>query len=1019
MHLKAGMRAAIGLPTVESPHILGCLEKLIARKGGTRPVSTYRLQLNAGFRLEDARQLLPYLHALGITHCYASPILRARQGSQHGYDITDHNALNPEIGSPEEFAAFVAEMKSLGMGLILDIVPNHMGIGQGTNPWWQDVLENGQASAYADYFDVDWQPLKTELTGKVLLPVLGASYGEELERGRLKLEFDSGRFYVVYYDNRFPINLQSYPLILEQVGNIFEANTDQPWREGEGAELGTLIRNFRELPSGSSTDPDAKSRRQRTTGVLKQQFSELTNRSQAVRDLIAEALRRANGTTENPHSFDVLHRILEEQAYRLAHWRVSAEEINYRRFFDINDLVGLRMENPTVFAATHKFVRRLLADECISGIRLDHPDGLLNPVQYFSRLQMLYAASHCCGKEPSGTLADNGIEQDVLSLCSAGDITQHAPLYMVVEKILEPGEHLPKDWPVDGTVGYEFGTQLNNVFINSQAQRFFTQLYHRFIGGGIDIATLIYECKKKVMLTSLSSEVAVLTQILDEISSTDRRARDFTLSLLRNAIRETIACFPVYRTYIDVRGNVNDRDRAYIQEAIARAKRRNQNANLSVYDFLRAVLLLDQPNNNGNAEHYRRRLQFTLKFQQLTGPVMAKGLEDTACYVYSRFIAVNEVGGSPAEFGISLEDFHQGNIERSRDWPYSLLATSTHDSKRSEDVRARLTVLSEMPKLWASEVTHWRRANRSKKRTLADGRVVPDANEEYFLYQTLVGTWPFEATDGADNEEYTSRIKRYLTKAVHEAKVNLSWLNQNQEYVDQLNGFIDRILRPGAPKRPNHFLLQLQQFMPRIFFFGAINGLAQVLLKAASPGVPDIYRGCESWDFSLVDPDNRRPVDYAVRQRTLGELLKQAADDDIVQLCEDMIRNLNDGRAKMWATMKSLRFRREHPDLFGGGSEYLPLLADRDSREHLIAFARRSGTKFATALAPRFAYTLMKGSIAAPLGNAWGNSELQLPEDSPSEFQNVLTGELVNAHDGRLLCREVFAHFPVALLANV
>ena len=1012
------MRTAIGLPTVESPEVAECLQKLIARKESTRPGSTYRFQFNAGFRFEDARKLLPYLHALGITHCYASPILRARSGSQHGYDITDHNSINPEIGTPEEFEAFVTEMKALGMGLILDIVPNHMGVGHGTNPWWQDVLENGPSSAHADFFDIDWSPLKEELEGKVLLPVLGAAYGDELEQGKLKVNFEAGSFYVAYYDRRFPIDPQTYPIIFEQLGSLSEQRPeDQQWRENDAPELQALARNFRELPPGSSTEPEAKSRRQRTIGVLKKQLCELAERSESVRCAIDEAIRRVNGTPDNPSSFDVLHRILESQAYRVAHWRVSGEEINYRRFFDINDLVGLRMENPPVFAETHKLIRRLLADEYISGIRLDHPDGLFNPVQYFSRMQMLYAASHCCGKEPAGPVAENGIELEMLSLCSGEDVTQDAPLYLVVEKILEPGEHLRKDWPVDGTVGYEFGNLLNNLFINSRTRRFFTNLYHRFIGGPLDVNTLIYDSKKRIMHTSLSSEVAVLTHMLEDLSSTDRRARDFTRSLLRNSIRETIACFPVYRTYIDARGTVSEADRGYIQEAIARAKRRNQNTNLAVYDFLRSVLLLEGSDNDGGGEHYRKRLLFTLKFQQLSGPVMAKGLEDTACYVYNRFASVNEVGGSPADFGIGLDQFHHGNIERLRDWPYSMLGTSTHDSKRSEDVRARLNVLSEMPKQWSEQVIRWRRANRSKKRTLSDGRVVPDANEEYLLYQTLVGVWPFEMDSDAEREELAKRIKEYMIKAVHEAKVNVSWLNQNPEYVDSLTQFIDQVLRHGTAKRPNHFLQQFENFIGPIKLFGAMNSLAQVLIKGTAPGVPDFYRGCELWDLSLVDPDNRRPVDYDTRQRYLAELLKGEADPQA--LCKDMLEHLADGRAKMWTTMQVLRFRREHPELFSGGCDYIPLFAQNATHEHVIAFARQCDRNMAITVAPRFACSLMKGEPRPPLGDAWSDAEIMLPPGSPQQFENILTGESLQAREGRVLCREVFHSFPVALLSSV
>ena len=627
-----------------------------------------------------------------------------------------------------------------------------------------------------------------------------------------------------FADKAFPIDPATYPLIFEPLGNIRDFRTEAMWNDSEYPELQTILRGFRELAPHDTTDQSAIARRQQEIPLLKQQLAILSERSQHVRELMEEALRRANGDPADPRSFDALHRILELQAYRLAHWRVSAEEINYRRFFDINDLVGLRMENPSVFAATHRLIRKLLGEGLIDGLRLDHPDGLFNPVQYFTRIQMLYAASRCCGPEPKGRLADNGIEQDMLSLFSSQSLSQQAPMYVLVEKILEAGEHLPPDWPVDGTVGYEFGNSLNHLFINSRTQRYFTNFYHRFVDGLIDTNNLIYESKMLIMRSSLSSELTVLTHMLEEIGSSDRRARDITRALLKDAIRTTVACFPVYRTYIDERGTVSERDRAYIAEAIVRAKRRNQNESPAVYDFLRAVLLLDTGNGNISAEQYRKRLQFTLKFQQLTGPVMAKGLEDTACYVYSRFISVNEVGGSPAQFGISIEEFHHGNQERAKNWPNSMLSTSTHDSKRGEDVRARLNVLSEMPKQWSAQVIRWRRANRSKKRTLGDGRMVPDANEEYFLYQTLLGAWPLEMEDDTSREDFTRRTQEYMAKAVREAKVNLSWINQNQEYVDTLNHFIERILTPGTPKRQNPFLHQFESFLKPLQFFGAVNG---------------------------------------------------------------------------------------------------------------------------------------------------------------------------------------------------
>ena len=691
------MRSSSSLLTVEASGLSECLDRLAARKREDRPISTYRLQFHKDFRFEDALRLLPYLHALGITHCYASPILKARASSAHGYDIADHNTLNPDIGTEKEFHEFVADLKSRGMGLILDIVPNHMGIGQGTNPWWQDVLENGHTSEYADYFDIDWQPLKQELRDKVLLPVLGAQYGEELEQGRIHLHFDGTRFHVEYYENRFPLDPQTIPMIFEPLGDLRLQRFEPELPEADRGELGSILFELRQLPNHDATDTQLLKRRRRDAPALKQRLAELAGRSGGIRNLITLALQKINGEPGNSRSFDYLHRLLDAQVYRLAHWRVSAEEINYRRFFDINELIGLRMENPEVFAATHRLIRKLLAEGCIQGLRIDHPDGLLNPPQYFVRLQMLYAASQCCGPKPSLPTAENGIEIDVQTVFGQHDwIHQRPPLYVLVEKILQPGEELPS-WPVDGTVGYDYSVLLNGVFIDSRNERKFTQLYHRFINGTVDVDVLIYESKKNILDNALASELAVLTHILDEISNSDRQARDFTRNSLRIAIRETIACFPVYRTYVDERGNLSERDRSYVVTAIARAKRRNPGSPGALFDFLRDILLLRRSSHDGSAEIYRKHLYFTLKFQQLTAPVMAKGLEDTACYVYNRLVSVNDVGGSPRQFGTSVDDFHTANLERLVRTPFSMLSTSTHDSKRSEDVRARLNVLSEMP----------------------------------------------------------------------------------------------------------------------------------------------------------------------------------------------------------------------------------------------------------------------------------------------------------------------------------
>jgi (1->4)-alpha-D-glucan 1-alpha-D-glucosylmutase len=988
-----------------------CLDHLAARKHADRPVSTYRLQFSREFRFVDARNLVPYLRALGISHCYASPLLKARGGSTHGYDITDHNTLNPEIGTEQEFRALVSELHANGMALILDTVPNHMGVGHGDNPWWQDVLQNGRSSAYADFFDIDWEPLKPELRNKLLFPVLGGPYGVELERGHLRLKFD-GSFFVQYYDKRMPVDPQTMPLIFEPLGDLRYQTMEIP--EGERSELENIIFELRQLPPNWSTEPQPVNRRRADAPVLLQRLRQLAENSAPVRSLIEEALAALNGEPGIPRSFDSLHRLLDAQAYRLAHWLVSGEEINYRRFFDVNDLVGLRMENPRVFAATHQLLRRLLADGSIAGLRIDHPDGLLNPPQYFIRLQMLYAASQCCGPEPRGKVAENGIEEEVQTLFGQHEwMLRQAPLYVVLEKILEPGEHLPP-WPVDGTVGYGFTNLLNGILIDSRNRRSFTRIYERFIGGPVDPDMVIYDAKNLAMNTALASEVAVLTNLLDDISTADRHARDFTVKSLATAIRETIACFPVYRTYVDERGNVSERDRAYINSAIARAKRRNEAMSASIFDFLRNILLLQGSAPDTDGEQYRKWLYFVLKFQQLSGPVMAKGLEDTACYVYNRLVSVNEVGGSPREFGFPVDEFHRGNVERAEKWPHAMLLTSSHDTKRSEDVRARLNVLSEMPGDWSAAVMRWRRLNHPKKVTISDGRVVPDGNEEYLLYQALVGIWPFAAVLPDD---FTSRIQRYMNKAVHEAKVNLSYVNDNPEYVAALNEFIDGILAPGSAGKRNPFPQRMEEFVRTVAYFGAINSLAQLLLKITSPGIPDFYQGNELWELRLVDPDNRHRVDFDLRRQFLEELLPRVRQDQRVELCSDLLANYQDGRIKMFVTLQSLNFRREHAELFRAGS-YIPLSTSNEKQEHLVAFARAYEDRVAVVAVPRFSYTLMRGRIQPSIGEAWGNAALQLPAETMGmRLVNVFTGEIIPANGRALPCRDLFAHFPVALLA--
>ena len=1001
------MRANPSVLTPETSGISECLDRLASEKRAAKPLSTYRLQFNAGFRFENARRLVGYLHALGISHIYSSPILKARTGSLHGYDITDHNQLNPEIGSYEELKELVDELKNYGMGQVLDIVPNHMGIGPGANPWWWDVLANGRASEFAEFFDLDWDPVKPELHNKLLLPILGDQYGAELEAGHIKLVNDEEGFHVEYFDKLLPLDPQTIPMIFESLAQELPQ------------ELRNLLSGLRNLPSHSARDGELVRQRRRAIPSLTVALKELMEKSHASRESASKAAALMNGRPGDPRSFDALHRLLETQVYRLANWRVSGEEINYRRFFDVNDLIGLSMENPRVFAATHQLLRHLLADDMVQGVRVDHCDGLLNPRQYMVRLQMLYAASQCAGAAARPPLAENGIEVDLQQAFGQHDwMNQRALLYTVVEKILEPGEELPREWPVDGTSGYDFTTLVNGLFIDRRNERSFTNFYQRFTGFSQDVETVIYNSKKLIMHASLASEVNVLAHMLDAISVTDRFARDFTRKALRDVIRETIACFPVYRTYIDERGEMTDRDRAYINEAISRAKRRNPDKAPASFDFLRDILLLRHKDSENQSDLYRRKLHFTLKFQQLTGPVMAKGMEDTACYVYNRFVAVNEVGGSPRQFGIPIDEFHSGNLKRAESWPYSMLATSTHDTKRSEDVRARLDVLSEMPKTWAAHALRWRRTNRSRKRMLPDGRQVPDPNEEYLLYQTLVGSWPFDFSSEHPQEQYVERIQQYMAKAVHEAKVNLSWISDDPAYVEALRQFIDKILAPGTPTRPNAFLEQMQAFMPALMFFGAINSLAQRVLMLTSPGNPDLYQGTELWDLSLVDPDNRRSVDYGLRERYLTELDRKAESGNLPALCEDLLTNYQDGRVKLWTTMQALRIRRDRRDLFHPG-RYRPLHAVGTKQQHVVAYAREHNNQVAIIVVPRLSYTLAAGAMRAPLGDLWENTDVPVPPRSAEFLENVFTGEKIRVNAQRTLsCREVFAHFPVALLVS-
>ena len=951
-----------------------------ATGAGRIPRSTYRIQFNRGFTFAQAAGIVPYLRRLGIGDLYASPYLQARPGSMHGYDITDHASLNVEIGTEADHTRLAGLLREHGMGHLLDIVPNHMGVGGHTNPWWWEVLEDGPDSKFAKYFDVDWQPRKPDLEGKVLLPVLGDQYGRVLERGELKLVYVDGRFRIDYFENRFPAAPASTAAVLREALGGLDGVLDE-WN-ADRMELESIATALERLPNRRRTDTQSVAERRREKAVTQNRLSGLYALSPAVALALDQAVLAFNGTPGDASSFDRLHALLDEQPYRLAFWRVAAEEINYRRFFDVNELAGVRVEIPQVFQDTHRLILRLVREGKVTGLRIDHPDGLFDPHGYLRDLQH-----------------------------EAAGVDARERFYVVVEKILTGHEELPREWPVAGTVGYEFLNQVNGLFVARANEAAIDEAYRRFTGLRARFRDLVYDRKRTILRFALVSELTVLTTMLDRISESNRVYRDFTWGALRDALREVVACFPVYRSYIDAfAGGVSERDRHYVEHAVRLARRRNPSVSGSLFDFVRDVLLLSWPESL-DAEARDEHARFVMKFQQLTGPVMAKGVEDTAFYVFNRLVSLNEVGGEPDRFGVSPDDFHAMNAARARQWPGALSASSTHDTKRSEDVRARINVLSEMPGAWSEAFNRWAGMNAAKKEQ-EDGEPIPDANDEYLLYQTLVGAWPLGEMDGGAHEEFVGRIQAYMQKATREAKVHTSWINPNEEYDTGLSAFVAAILSPGAG---NPFLADFAAFQRPVARMGMVNSLAQTLVKIASPGVPDIYQGQEIWDFSLVDPDNRRPVDYALRQRML-DALRERMPGDRAALCRELVERWEDGRIKLYLTHVALCAREEHEAAFTGG-EYLPVGATGEKAEHVLAFARRGGGSTLVAVVPRLVATLSADrNYALPGADAWGDTWIDLGSVGGGRWRDLFSGVEVGGDDGSLRVAEVLDGFPVALL---
>jgi (1->4)-alpha-D-glucan 1-alpha-D-glucosylmutase len=975
------------------------MSMMLARSAPRIPTSTYRLQFNAGFTFADATRIVPYLHALGITDCYASSYLKAVPGSLHGYDIADPTSLNPEVGSEREHQQFAEALTTHGMGHILDVVPNHMGIAKSSNRWWLDVLENGPSSHFATFFDIDWHPVKAELQDKVLLPILGDLYGYVLENQEIRLLYDDGAFFIQYYEHRLPVTALSSVRILTHrlEGLIHELREDHPHVE----ELLSIVTSIRHLPGQRERDPARVRERYREKAIIKRRLQTVVSESPHIRTFLEENVRLFNGTKGDPKSFDLLDGLLADQVYRLAYWGVASEEINYRRFFDINELAALRMESRTVFAKAHELIFRLLKEGSITGLRIDHVDGLYDPQEYLMQLQDWATTQLTPARDASGR-----------------------PLYVVVEKILGKGETLPETWPVHGTTGYEFLNVVNGLFVETANERQFSELYSRFIRERVSFDELVYQKKKLIMRGTMASETNVLGQQLNRLSEQDRRYRDFTLNSLTQAIREIIACFPVYRTYITAEPDgVTDRDRAYIRLAVAKAKRRNPQLSGLVFDFIRH-LLLEAPQYTSEAD-WDEKVRFALKFQQTTSPVTAKGLEDTALYIYNRLVSLNEVGGDPERFGLAVDTFHERMRERQQFWPATLSATSTHDTKRSEDVRARINVLSELPKEWRAALYRWQKLNQRHKQRL-DDLVVPDRNEEYLLYQTLLGAWPFGELDDRQYRVFCDRIQAYMAKAVKEAKVHTSWTNPNHAHADAVSSFIDVIL---DRTRPNPFLDDFRPFQQRIAEYGIYNSLAQLLIKITAPGVPDFYQGSEVWDLSLVDPDNRRPVDYALRARLLSDLQRATAatGQDRRALVRELIATREDGRVKLYVTMAALDYRRRQPSLFLEGA-YLPLEITGTRKHHVVGFARVAGDESVLVIVPRLIAELTAGRPAVPMPPAiWDDTavilpsrDIKQPKRDRTQYRNLLTGAVLTAEgsEGRRLLRleEIWTDFPVAML---
>ena len=983
------------------------VNETIARAAVQRqtPRATYRLQMHAGFTLLDAKRIVPYLDSLGISHLYVSSLLKARKGSLHGYDVADHRQLNPELGTEDDLASLAEDLRKRGMGMILDVVPNHMWVGE-DNEWWMDVLENGPTSRFANHFDIAWTNHPRErLRNKVLLPILDEPYGRFIEAGRMKLFFEQGHFGISIDQTRLPLDPRTYPVLLEPT--LESLKTELGAESLAVLELQSILSAAKHLPPRDDLDADHYSEARGEGTVIKRRLNDLVTQYPEVGSHIERSIHQIEGNKGQPESFTQLVELLEAQPYRPSFWRVALDEINYRRFFDVNDLAGLATERLEVFQAVHAKPFEWLQKGYLSGLRIDHIDGLLDPKEYLDRLQQYYLlgiARSIWDADPS--LQDSAqwadMEPLVLSRIAETPLPAESRLYVVVEKILGSRETLPTKWPCDGTTGYEFLNELNSLFVDPAHEEELTQIYERFSGQSRPFDQIAYERKRQILRSTMASELDVLVHQLDALAQKEWWSRDFTRNGLRQALEEMIACFPVYRTYVSTEPGSNDQ--MMILLATHRARTRNPLLGREMFEFVRDTLLLRQTHSATTSSDYTAcQRQFARKFQQLTSPVMAKGVEDTALYEFNRLLALNEVGGDPVRFGNTPDRFHAFLQARKQAQPHGMSPLSTHDTKRGEDVRARIDVISQIPNEWNERIRRWRAMNRQFKVELDEETTAPDRNEEYFIYQTLVGAWPRSSTV---DDEFVDRLRNYMIKALHEAKVHSSWIMPDSSYDNAVCSFVASILKS------NDFLADMQSFQDQIRPFALLNSLSQTLIRCLAPGVPDTFQGTETWNDRLVDPDNRCPVKFDELDAKLEQIhaiLQHAPRER----AEALRRSTTTDNGKMLITALALNLRRDHATLFESG-DYLPLSVDGSDQHKLFAFAMIREREAVIVAAPRL---LDPTNLSEDGSSIIVDANLILPNDlSSRQWQDALTELPLEKGQIKLPASKLFSSMPVAVL---